>query len=137
MIAVGWVGLGAGLMPRSGDWRVRVGALALFGFVSGFVFGAIMNLWFWPFAAGTSELGWSPDAGAAENLRHYLGFYVATSLGWDVLRAVGNAAMVVVLGRPLLGALDRAARRMRLEISAPTFESVPKAAPVVGTSAVG
>ncbi|MEA2433033.1 MAG: energy-coupling factor transport system substrate-specific component [Actinomycetota bacterium] len=137
MIAVGWVGLGAGLMPRSGDWRVRVGTLALFGFVSGFVFGAIMNLWFWPFAAGTSELGWSPDAGAAENLRHYLGFYVATSLGWDVLRAVGNAAMIVVLGRPLLGALDRAARRMRLEISAPTFEPAPKAASVVGTSAVG
>jgi hypothetical protein len=30
---------------------------------------------------------------------------------------VGNAALVLVLGRPLLGALDRAAKRMRLDVS--------------------
>lgn len=121
MVAVGWVGAGAGLLPRGGPWPQRVGALAAFGFVMGFAFGALMNLWFWPFSAGSSEWGWLPEGGAMTNLGRYARFYGVTSLGWDLFRAIGNAAMVVVLGRPLLGALDRAARRMHLEIDpAPT-----------------
>lgn len=117
MVAVGWVGLGAGLVPRSDSWPVRISLLAAYGFVAGLLFGAVMNLWFWPFAGGSSALGWAPALGAAENLRRYGTFYLATSLGWDLLRAVGNAVMVVVLARPLLGALDRAALRMHLQIS--------------------
>ena len=112
MVAVGWVGAGAGLVPRTGRWPVRVGLLAAYGFVAAFAFGAIMNLWFWPFAAGSSAIGWDPGAGAAANLRHYAAFYALTSFGWDTFGAVGNALAVAVLGRPLLGALDRAARRM-------------------------
>ncbi len=30
MVAVGWVGLGAGLLPRA-TWRVRIGSLAAYG----------------------------------------------------------------------------------------------------------
>ncbi len=127
MVAVGWVGMGAGLLPRGGlgrtaekggasGWRVRLGWLALYGFVSGFLFGAIINLWFWPYAAGTSSIGWAPELGGAANLGRYLRFYAVTSLGWDAFRAVGNAALVLLLGRPLLGALDRAARRMNLSV---------------------
>jgi energy-coupling factor transport system substrate-specific component len=112
MVAVGWVGAGAGLLPRSGPWRVRVPALAAYGFVVGYAFGAIMNLWSWPFLADGSAIAWDPSAGAAENLRHYAAFYAATSFAWDTFRAVGNTALVLVLGRPLLAALDRAARRM-------------------------
>jgi len=41
---------------------------------------------------------------------------LVTSLAWDMARAVGNVVLVVALGRPLLGALDRAAKRMRLSI---------------------
>lgn len=117
MVAVGWVGMGAGVVPRAENWPLRIGLLAAYGFASGFLFGAVMNLWFWPFASGSSELGWSPALGAAENLRRYATFYLATSLGWDVLRAVGNALLVVLLARPLLGALDRAARRMHFNVS--------------------
>lgn len=117
MVAVGWMGMGAGLVPRSESWRSRLALLAAYGFLAGFLFGAVMNLWFWPFASGSSELGWSPALGAGENLRRYLTFYLATSLGWDLLRAVGNALMVVLLARPLLGALDRAARRMHFQVS--------------------
>jgi energy-coupling factor transport system substrate-specific component len=116
MVATGWIGLGAGLLPRKGDWRVRIALLAAFGFVAGFAFGAIMNLWFWPFATGSSAVGWAPELGGLENFRRYLTFYGATSALWDLLRAVGNAVLVVVLGRPVLGALDRAARKMRLEV---------------------
>ena len=103
-----------GLLPRRG--RGRIPALAAYGFAVGFLFGAVMNLWFWPFAAGSSELGWDAGAGGLENLRRYGTFYMATSGWWDSARAVGNAVMVVVLGAPLLAALDRAARRMRLDV---------------------
>jgi energy-coupling factor transport system substrate-specific component len=116
MVAVGWVGMGAGVMPRSENWTLRIGALAAYGVVTGFLFGAVMNLWFWPFAAGSSELAWAPQLGSLENLRRYGTFYLATSLGWDLVRAVGNAVMVVALARPLLGSLDRAARRMHLRV---------------------
>jgi energy-coupling factor transport system substrate-specific component len=116
MVAVGWVGLGAGLLPRE-TWRIRIVALALYGFAIGFLFGFVMNLWSWPFLAGGSEVGWNPSSGVAENLRRYVAYYAATSAAWDMFRAVGNAAMVLAMGRPLLGALDRAARRMRLEIA--------------------
>ena len=116
MVAVGWVGMGAGLLPR-GSWRMRIGSLALYGAIVGYLFGAVMNLWSWPFLTSGSAVDWDPAAGAAENLRHYLAFYAATSFAWDTFRAVGNAVLVLVLGRPLLGALDRAARRMRLEVS--------------------
>lgn len=126
MVATGWIGLGAGLLPRRGDWRVRLGSLALYGFVAGFAFGAIMNLWFWPFATGSSALGWAPELGGWENLRRYLTFYGATSGLWDLLRAVGNAVLVLVLGRPVLGSLDRAAKRMRIDLRPPALRQTRK-----------
>jgi len=116
MVAVGWVGLGAGLLPHSSSWRSRLAWLAVYGVVSGFAFGVIINLWFWPYAAGSSTIGWAPEAGGAANLGRYLRFYAVTSLGWDAFRAAGNAVLVILLGRPLLGALDRAARRMNLAV---------------------
>jgi energy-coupling factor transport system substrate-specific component len=128
MVAVGWVGAGAGLIPRFDRWAVRVGALALYGFVAAFAFGAVMNLWFWPFGAQGSGIGWAPELGAAANVRRYATFYLATSLAWDAFGAVGNLVAVAVLGRPLLAALDRAARRMRLSFSpAPATSPVTRA----------
>lgn len=119
MIAVGWLGMGAGLVPRKAPWKVRVGALALYGLVAGYLFGAVMNLWFWPFGSRGLEVGWAPQLGGAENFRRYLGFYFQTSFAWDTARAIGNAALVLALGRPLLAALDRAARRLRVEVRLP------------------
>jgi energy-coupling factor transport system substrate-specific component len=123
MVAVGWVAMGAGMVVRKGGWAVRIGALAAFGFAAAFAFGAVMNLWFWPFGAGGSDIGWAPDLGAVENLRRYLAFYATTSFGWDVFGAVGNAVAIVLLGRPLLAALDRTARRMHLEVRPPSGET--------------
>ena len=116
MVAVGWVGMGAGLLPKT-SWGVRIGTLAAYGFVVGYVFGMVMNLWEWPFFASGSAFAWDPGAGAGTNLHHYLAFYMATSFAWDTFRAIGNVVLVVALGRPLLGALDRAARRMRLVLT--------------------
>jgi energy-coupling factor transport system substrate-specific component len=116
MVAVGWVGAGAGLLPRHGSWRTRLGSLAAYGVVSGYLFGLVMGLWFWPFAAQGSSLDWSATADPVTNLRHYLAFYAIDSLAWDTFRAVGNAILVLVIGKPLLAALDRAAKRMHLEV---------------------
>lgn len=114
MVAVGWVGAGAGLVPHGRTWRTRLLLLAGFGVVSGYLYGAIMNLWSWPLLTDGSSIAWDPAAGAGQNLRHYVAFYAATSFVWDSFRAVGNAALVLVLGRPLLSTLDRAATRMHL-----------------------
>jgi energy-coupling factor transport system substrate-specific component len=117
MVAVGWVGAGAGLIPKPHEWPWRIIALAVYGFIAAFAFGALMNLWFWPFVAGSGEVGWMPQMGLVENLQRYVTFYAATSFGWDAAGAVGNLVLCLVLGRPLLGALDRAARRMNLNFS--------------------
>jgi energy-coupling factor transport system substrate-specific component len=116
MVAFGWVGAGAGLLPRGSSWRTRTLLLAAYGLLSGYLYGAVMNLWSWPFLTDGSALAWDPGAGAATNLRHYVAFYTATSFVWDTFRAVGNALLVLVLGRPFLLALDRAARRMHLDV---------------------
>jgi energy-coupling factor transport system substrate-specific component len=118
MIAVGWVGMGAGLVPRDAGWRARIAMLAAYGFVAGYVFGAVMNLWFWPFGSRGLDAGWAPQLGGAANFRRYLTFYLQTSFAWDTARAIGNTALVLVLGRPLLATLDRAARRLRVEVRA-------------------
>ena len=52
-----------------------------------------------------------PGAAPMENLVHYGVFYLATSLGWDLPRAVLTAALVLVAGRPVLATLRRAVRR--------------------------
>jgi energy-coupling factor transport system substrate-specific component len=54
MLAAGWIGLGAGLLPRF-QGRGELAMLAGYGFFAGVGYGFVMNLWFWPFA--TSQTG--------------------------------------------------------------------------------
>ncbi len=116
MVAMGWVGFGAGLLPK-GAWALRIGALVGYGILVGFVFGAVMNLYSWPLYASGTAIDWDPQATGPANLRHYAAYYLATSVLWDSVRAVGLALLVLVLGRPLLGSLDRAARRMHFDVA--------------------
>ena len=119
MVAIGWVGMGAGLLPRTRSRGGRIWILAAYGAAVAFAFGAVINLWFWPYRAGSSALGWAPELGVQANLARYGTFYLVTSAWWDAYGAVGNAVLVSVLGRPLLGALDRAARRMSFTTPCP------------------
>ena len=52
-----------------------------------------------------------PGDPVGANLGRYGAFYVATSLGWDIPRAVTNAVLMVLAGPALLRALRRTARR--------------------------
>ncbi|MBE2240426.1 MAG: ECF transporter S component [Caldilineaceae bacterium] len=119
MFTAGWIGLSAPLCrpivhalrgsrtPHASRTSVEVWVLALFAGYWGLLFGAIMNLWFWPFAVGPAQMHWVPGAGVWETVQRYLVFYVVTSLAWDLARAVGNFVLVAFAGAALLRVLRR------------------------------
>ncbi len=120
MFAAGWMGLTSGWLP---DLRRRPRAelsmLAAWTVVWGFAFGAIMNLWFWPYIssaqASPSQI-WEVGLRLPDALRRYSLFYLATSAWWDGWRALGNAALVVFLGSSLLKVLRRFENVLGFEI---------------------
>ncbi len=113
MMASAWVGLGAGLLPRriSGRWEVAM--LAAYGAVAALAYGALLNLWFWPFSIGQdTALSFVAGDPLAANLERFATFTLVTStLGWDLGRAVTTVLGIVVLGPAVLAVLRRAARR--------------------------
>ena len=116
MVSCGWLAMGAGLLPRAGGRAERL-LLALYGLVSGMVYGALMNLWFWPFMGSTAPAGagFVAGAGAGDNLGRYAVFYATTSLAWDLPRGLLTGALTLVAGPPLLRALRRSLRRARFD----------------------
>jgi energy-coupling factor transport system substrate-specific component len=111
MLAMGWIGMGAAglrLLPlREGSW-LELSALTVYGYVAGMFFGVLMNVYFWPFQTGSSGLSWQPGISLIEALQRYWTFYVLSgSLAWDALRAISTAALILLLGRPLLRELRR------------------------------
>jgi len=119
MLGAAWVGLGAGVLPRLRG-RAEIVMLAAYGALSAYVFGFLLNMWFWPFGAG-AFLGSGGDAGVQyvagdavlSNLHRFFMFTIATStLGWDTGRAITNVVAICLLGTPVLGALRRARRRV-------------------------
>jgi len=118
MLALGWMGAGAGLVgtaTRRLPIKVEVAALAAYGWVWGFGYGAIMNLWFWPFVVDAGALSWAPGMSFSATLQRYWSFYVATSLGWDAAGALANALLIGVTGGAVLPALRRFSVRLRPE----------------------
>lgn len=123
MFAAGWVGMTAGWLGLAlqgrlqGHPAVELVVLAVFGCGWGFFFGAIMNVWFWPYAALGENISWAPGMGIGEALRHYWSFYILTSAGWDAWRALANAILILVAGRPLLYLLTRYRDRFQVKHS--------------------
>lgn len=112
MLGVGWVGMGAGFLPKFDRRGPQLAVLAAYGVVSGLIFGALLNLWFWPFAAPgggdvSPGLSWSPALSLGETLSRYGRFYVVTSLWFDLFRAIANVVLILALGRPILQTLER------------------------------
>jgi energy-coupling factor transport system substrate-specific component len=124
MLAAGWVGMGAGylgrLTHRSTSGR-SIGMLCLYGFVAGFGFGLLLDLWEWPLlvGSGSSPVSWVPGVGLVGLLRRFGGFYLATSLVYDSFRAAGNLLLIAVLGPAVIRALDRFRRRFLLDWAEP------------------
>ncbi len=120
MLAVGWVGLASSALPsrvmstllgrKAEKWL-----LTGWGAIVGLLFGAVMNLWFWPYialGAGTpSGQVWQPGAGLLDAVQRYAAFYLATSLPWDLWSSFGNALLLFFLGPPVLRLLRRFKQR--------------------------
>jgi len=113
MITAGWVGQSAAvirLLIEKYKWQgkpIEIIILAIFGAIWGLLFGVIMNLWFWPFLAAAPELIYSTTGGLSANLQRYSAYYLATSLAWDVTRAVGNVLIIIFLSKPVLKIFQR------------------------------
>jgi energy-coupling factor transport system substrate-specific component len=138
MLASGWIGLGAGLLPRRARGRREIVMLAAYGVVCAYAFGMLMNLWFWPFVTGIGmptghgALAYDPGGPIGENLHRFLIFTLVTSTGgWDTGRAITTCLAIVVVGPAILRVLRRAARKARFEqieqIEPPTASVTPVA----------
>ena len=124
MFTAGWVGLSTSLLrpliralsTRQGKSQhpsksVELLVLCIFGLVWGFMYGAIMNLWQWPFIAGPQDQSFMAGSGIQVTLQHYLAFYLVTSLIWDAAAALGNVFLILAFGLPALRALRRFKQR--------------------------
>ena len=115
MLALAWMGGLAGVIGLATARmapRLEVLVLAAYGWLWGFLYGAIMNLWFWPFQRDGGALSWDPALSLAQTLHHYWSFYVATSLAWDAASALTNAALILLTGAVLMRTLRRFAHRL-------------------------
>lgn len=122
MLAAGWVGLCAGLLPRARG-RVELVMLMAYGAVAAYAFGFLMNMWFWPYAIGEgTELSYVPGDAVLANLHRFVLFTIGSStIGWDTGRAITNVVAIAVLGPAVLLTLRRAARRAAFDAPT-TFE---------------
>lgn len=122
VFACGWVGAIAGIAgaPRHGayGWRDVV-ALGVVAVVTGFLFGALLDVWDWTtFYRGAPGYGYVAGTSPGELLNRFGRFYVATSAWWDSFRAIGDVIAVIVLGLPFMAALGRIRNRLTFRTEA-------------------
>lgn len=117
MICAAWIGAGAGLIPTSTKPQMQRTVLAGYGGLVGLLFGALLNLYSWPFTAPGTEieqsLYWVPGLSLAESLERYWRFYLTTSLVHDATRAAATSVLLVVAGPAVI----RLLLRFRLQVS--------------------
>ncbi len=109
MFAVGWVGAGAGLIGKRMGKKLKSWQLASYAVVSAYVFGLIMNLWFWPFAVGPqTSISFDSQASLGQNLVSFLAYsLVSSTLTWDTARAISSAVLILLIGKPFMQTLRR------------------------------
>ncbi|MCM2419170.1 ECF transporter S component [Streptomyces sp. RKAG293] len=119
MLSMGWVAMGAGLLPRPDTLRGRGERVMLagYGVFSSIFYGTVMNLQGWVtiggLSSGISYVGGDP---VLDNLRRFVAYCLATSLGWDLPRAAVTAILTLTLGATILKALRRATRRAAFDV---------------------
>lgn len=100
MLAWGLLGISTAYFYRLRVAK-RIGVLAAFGFIWGFIFGGIMNIHFWlvfvyPLSLAT-----------------YLATCV-TSFYFDLFHAAGNCILIMVLSRPVIKILEDYKRKIKV-----------------------
>ncbi len=144
MFTAGWAGLTAGWLGSANEWAKRrltesgpasrdlrsplhashldVASLCVFAFIWGLLYGAVMNIYFWPYATGPADQTWEAGMGLGQTLARYGVFYAVTSLAWDLTRAAGNVALMLALADPMIKTLKRFRRRFHFEIRGRSLE---------------
>ncbi|WP_175408677.1 ECF transporter S component [Streptomyces sp. TRM64462] len=128
MLSMGWFTMGAGLLPgaRSVRGRGELLMLAAYGAVAAFAYGTVMNLQGWVTLQGLSSgISFHPGDPVHENLVRFGAYCLATSMGWDLGRAVLTVVLTLTIGSTVLKALRRATRRAAFEAQV-TFEGGEK-----------
>jgi len=130
MFGCAWVGMLAGLLPRVRG-KSEIAMLAGYGAISGYIYGFLLNLSFWPFSLDpSSSIAYKPGLSFVEQWHRYLLFDASTSLGWDTGRAITNVVAILLAGPAVLAAFRRAARRASFRptvvFSAPEGAQVPE-----------
>lgn len=106
MIAWGLAGASAGIMSAVFP-RLATPGMVGFSFLWGYLFGWLMNLWFW--TAFVSPPNWPSFAAIC-----------AASFWFDTLHAVSNAALYLLLGPGLVRILRRFRRKLEIvRVSSP------------------
>ncbi|MEV5238256.1 ECF transporter S component [Streptomyces cinnamoneus] len=130
MLAMGWVAMGAGLLPGPDRLRGRreLAMLAAYGSVASVAYGTVMNLQGWPYIGSlVSGVAFVPGDPVTENLARFVAYCLATSLGWDLPRALVTVLATLTLGPTVLKALRRATRRAAFDAPVAFEEARPPA----------
>jgi energy-coupling factor transport system substrate-specific component len=108
LFAAGWIGLLAGSLPSKIRGRTEIFTLVLFAIFASLAFGLLMDLQFWPWALGSqTQLSFVPGEAITENLRKFVIFHFASSMAWDIPRAILTSTLIIVTGPSVLNALRR------------------------------
>jgi energy-coupling factor transport system substrate-specific component len=113
VFAAGWIGLLAGSLPQKFAGKLIRGVaekvmLILAGIFASFAFGILMDLQFWPWVLGSStELSYIPGGALSENLTRFITFHFASSMAWDIPRAILTSILIAATATPFLSALRR------------------------------
>jgi energy-coupling factor transport system substrate-specific component len=114
IFAAGWIGLLAGLIPKVK--RFQIPLIAITSLFLAELFGFLMDLQFWPWAFGPkTQLSYIPGAAISENFYRFLSYHVATSMAWNVPRAIFTAILIAAVGPGVMKALQRTARKAAFE----------------------
>jgi energy-coupling factor transport system substrate-specific component len=113
VFAAGWIGLLAGALPHKFAGRLIRGTsekvlLIVVGIFASFAFGILMDLQFWPWVLGSNtQLSYIPGGALSENLSRFITFHFASSMAWDIPRAILTSLLIVITATPFLSALRR------------------------------
>ena len=110
IFAAAWIGMAAGFLPGKKLLRGKkeIFLLIAFGIIASEVFGILMDLQFWPWALGANtQLSYIPQGSLHENIYRFILFHFATSMAWDIPRAIFTTILLSIAGAPVLSALRR------------------------------
>ena len=113
VFAAGWIGLLAGAFPQKFAGRLIRGLpekvlLVCVGIFASFAFGLLMDLQFWPWVLGSStQLSYIPGGTISENISRFITFHFASSMAWDIPRAILTSVLILLTATPFLSALRR------------------------------